>query len=207
MNDLHTLQSFSFARTSAAVSGGKQSNDDSDFAVGCDLGDLDASAKTNKAVVAPIRISMEEFNSNNNSSTNTNRNLIANGRNNSADALKTMNTDEMSDNNNNSSKVATSYDNARTSFMLRKQTDANTSTNTNTNTNAILPSTSGITTANTLTMRERNVYDKIAPYIQDKVISTKTIYEIMWFAKVSEEEFHSVITKLPHLHIVKKLCY
>jgi len=51
---------------------------------------------------------------------------------------------------------------------------------------------------------ERSAYFRIAPYIQQKVISSKNVFEIMLYSKVSEKMFNSLLDKLPHLGIIVK---
>jgi hypothetical protein len=51
---------------------------------------------------------------------------------------------------------------------------------------------------------EKSAYYRIAPYIQHQVISTKNVFEIMLYSKVSEKMFNNLLDKLSHLRIIVK---
>ena len=46
--------------------------------------------------------------------------------------------------------------------------------------------------------------ERVFPFVLNYAVSVKTIGEIVWILRVSEEELIHVISKVPYLHIVKK---
>ena len=56
-----------------------------------------------------------------------------------------------------------------------------------------------------LTPQEVGILERIFPYVQKHAISSKTIGEIVWAAKITEDELTQVVEKIPQLQIVKKL--
>jgi hypothetical protein len=57
---------------------------------------------------------------------------------------------------------------------------------------------------NTLTPKEKLLFDKLYPFIAASRASTKTVSEISWFLKVSEEDVLNLVDKLCFLQIVRK---
>ncbi len=55
-----------------------------------------------------------------------------------------------------------------------------------------------------LTNDERHTLEKIAPFIENFSVSTKTLGEILWITKTSERELNAVMKKLPYLRTVNK---
>ena len=49
---------------------------------------------------------------------------------------------------------------------------------------------------------ENLAYERILPFVQQHVFSSKNIHEIMLFSKVSEKEFYQIVSKIPHFKIV-----
>jgi hypothetical protein len=54
-----------------------------------------------------------------------------------------------------------------------------------------------------LNVREHVIYDKMAPFVHNHVLSHKTLSEVLWGAQISEAECARVLAKLPHLKIHK----
>lgn len=55
-----------------------------------------------------------------------------------------------------------------------------------------------------LSANEAALMERVFPFIYNCSVSVKTIGEIVWILRVSEEELIQVISKIPFLHIVKK---
>ena len=56
-----------------------------------------------------------------------------------------------------------------------------------------------------LNTHEEILIEKLYPYIVNLTISNKTVSEIAWVLRVSEEDLLCIIDKIPYLYIVKKL--
>ena len=53
-----------------------------------------------------------------------------------------------------------------------------------------------------LNEQENSIYERIAPFVQHHTYSSKSIHEIMLYAKVGAKEFFDLLAKLPHLKVV-----
>lgn len=56
-----------------------------------------------------------------------------------------------------------------------------------------------------LTQEERHSLEKIAPFIENNYISSKTVSEILWIAKINDRDLNWLLKKLPYLKKIKKI--